>query len=263
MFKKLSGLLLLLSAASVYAADPATPSEPAAPAESAAPAVPATQVNATGQPDIQLLQTALGNRKPDSVTPTAIPGLYEVLLGTQIFYLSADGRFALQGDLLDLKNRDNLTENRRDGLRLKAINAVEESNMVVFAPSGPVKHTVTIFTDIDCGYCRKLHKEMAEYNKQGIKVRYLMYPRAGAGSESFNKAVAVWCADNRQEAMTRAKNGEPVENKSCANPIKEQLELGQRLGVRGTPSMILDNGEMVPGYVPPAQLAQMLDGNSN
>jgi thiol:disulfide interchange protein DsbC len=103
---------------------------------------------------------------------------------------------------------------------------------------------------------------MAEYNKQGIKVRYLMYPRAGVGSESFAKAVAVWCADNRQEALTRAKNGEQVESKSCTNPVKEQFELGQRLGVRGTPSMILDNGEMVPGYVPPAQLAQMLDGKS-
>jgi thiol:disulfide interchange protein DsbC len=133
--------------------------------------------------------------------------------------------------------------------------------MVVFPPAGPTKHTVTVFTDIDCGYCRKLHQEIADYNQQGIKVRYLMYPRAGVGSESYNKAVWVWCADDRQDAITRAKRGEEIPHKTCANPVKEQFELGQTLGVRGTPSIILENGQMVPGYVPAAQLAQMLDEN--
>ena len=119
------------------------------------------------------------------------------------------------------------------------------------------EHTVTIFTDVDCGYCRKLHREMASYNDLGIRVRYLMFPRAGVNSESFNTAVSVWCADDQQTAMTRAKLGKSIEAKTCANPIAEQYSLGQQLGVRGTPSIILDNGEMVPGYVPAARLVQM------
>lgn len=213
------------------------------------------------QPDLTQIQAALNGAKPDSVTLTAISGVYEVIVGGQVLYLSEDGRFAVQGDILDLGSRANLTENRRGELREKAIEAVGESNMVVFAPEGAVKHTVTIFTDIDCGYCRKMHSQMADYNKEGIKIRYLLFPREGINSESYNKAVAVWCADNRQEAMTKAKRGENVERKTCDNPVKAQYELGQKLGVRGTPSLILESGEMIPGYVPPTQLAQMLVEN--
>ena len=210
------------------------------------------------QPDLAKLQAALNGEKPDSVTPSAIPGLFEVVLGGQVLYVSGDGRFVVQGDILDLEARANVTENRRGELRGQVIEAVSEKDMVVFAPEGPVKYTVTVFTDIDCGYCRKMHSQMAAYNKEGIKIRYLMFPREGLGSESFNKAISVWCADNRQEAMTKAKRGEAVENKACDNPVQAQYELGQKIGVRGTPSMVLEGGEMLPGYVPPTQLAQML-----
>lgn len=213
----------------------------------------------TKTPDLQALQAALGGAKPDQVRSTSVPGLYEVVIGSQIIYLSEDGRFAIQGDVIDLEARTNLTEARRNDLRVKAVEAVGEDNMVVFSPAGPTKHTVTIFTDIDCGYCRKLHQEIADYNQQGIEVRYLMYPRAGVGSESYDKAVWVWCADDRQDAITRAKRGEEIPHKTCANPVKAQFELGQALGVRGTPSIILENGQMVPGYVPAAQLAKMLE----
>ncbi|HHW76066.1 MAG TPA: DsbC family protein [Xanthomonadaceae bacterium] len=230
----------VLYSASTLAADP----EPAS--------VPAKQ------PDLAKLQAALNGEKPDSVAPAVIPGLYEVVLGGQVLYLSEDGRYVVQGDILDLGSRDNLTENRRGEMRGKAIEAVGENNMVIFAPEGSVKHTVTVFTDIDCGYCRKMHSQMTAYNKEGIKIRYLWFPREGIGSESFNKAVAVWCADNRQDAMTKAKRGENVERKTCDNPVQAQYELGQKLGVRGTPSLILESGEMIPGYVPPTQLAQLL-----
>ena len=125
------------------------------------------------------------------------------------------------------------------------------------------QHTVTVFTDIDCGYCRKMHSQMAAYNKEGIKIRYLMFPREGVNSDSFNKAVAVWCADDRQDAMTKAKRGEEIARKTCDNPVEAQFELGQKLGVRGTPSMILEDGEMIPGYVPPTQLAQLLAKGNN
>jgi len=237
---KIPLIAAVLYSASALAADPAP--------------VPAS----AKRPDLAPLQAALNGEKPDSVAPTAIPGLYEVVLGGQVLYLSEDGRFVIQGDLLELASRDNLTEKRRGEMRGKAIDAVGEDKMVVFAPEGPTKHTVTVFTDIDCGYCRKMHTQMTAYNKEGIKIRYLWFPREGIGSESFNKAVAVWCADDRRDAMTKAKRGENLERKTCDNPVQAEYELGQKLGVRGTPSMILESGEMIPGYVPPTQLAQML-----
>lgn len=240
--RKIPLVAAVLYTAGALAADPAPPAAP----------------TPFKQPDLTQLQAALPGVKPDSVAPTAIPGLYEVVLGGQVMYLSADGRFAVQGDVVDLNARTNLTENRRGELRGKAIEAVGENNMVVFAPEGPTKYTVTVFTDIDCGYCRKMHSQIADYNKEGIKIRYLWFPREGVGSEAFDKAVAVACADNRQEALTRAKRGEKVESKTCDNPVQAQYELGQKLGIRGTPSLILESGEMLPGYVPPTQLAQML-----
>ncbi|MDS4029631.1 MAG: DsbC family protein [Candidatus Contendobacter sp.] len=257
----------ILHAAGALAADSAPPpvTDPAAAptaaltaASSATSTVAPAAAPSGKQPDLTRLQEALNGEKPDSVAPTAIPGLYEVVLGGQVLYLSEDGRFAVQGDMVDLGSRANLTENRRGELRGKAIAAVGESNMVVFAPEGPVKHTVTIFTDIDCGYCRKMHSQIADYNKEGIKIRYLMFPREGIGSESYHKAVSIWCANNRQEAMTKAKRGESIEPKTCDNPVQAQYELGDKLGVRGTPSMVLESGEMLPGYVPPAQLARLL-----
>lgn len=213
----------------------------------------------TEELDLTQLQAAVGEQPIDSVKTTPVPGLYEVVSGSEILYLSEDGQFVLQGDLIDLKARDNLTEARRSDLRVKLVEAVGEENMVVFAPAKPAEHTVTVFTDIDCGYCRKFHNEITDYNQKGIKVRYLMFPRAGVDSESYDKAVSVWCADDRQTAMTRAKGGESIEPKTCANPVQAQTQLGQSLGVRGTPSIVLENGQMVPGYVPPTRLAQILD----
>jgi thiol:disulfide interchange protein DsbC len=213
----------------------------------------------SAKPDLSQLEAVLGGEKPDSVNPTGIPGLYEVVMKSQILYLSQDGRFAIQGDLMDLKARNNLTQTRLDNLRAKAVSAVDEDKMIIFAPAGPAKHTVTVFTDIDCGYCRKFHREIADYNQNGIKVRYLLYPRTGISSDSYNKAVSVWCAQDRQEALTRAKRGETIEQKSCPNPVKEEYELGRSLGLQGTPTIILENGQMLPGYVSAADLAKMLD----
>jgi thiol:disulfide interchange protein DsbC len=247
----------LLIAAALYttgvmAADDVKPEAAPAPAPNPSPVV------ALKQPDLTKLQAALNGEKPDHIVPSAIPGLFEVVLGGQVLYLSEDGRFVLQGEIIDLESRSNLTENRRGELRGQVISAMSEQDMVVFAPEGPVKYTVTVFTDIDCGYCRKMHSQMEAYNKEGIKIRYLLFPREGLGSESFNKAISVWCATDRLEAMTKAKRGEAVQNKTCDNKVQAQYELGQKIGVRGTPSMVLESGEMLPGYVPPTQLAQML-----
>jgi thiol:disulfide interchange protein DsbC len=204
-----------------------------------------------------------------SVYETPIPGVYEVLLGTELVYVSGDGRYMLQGRLIDLVNRENLTESsprlaearkRQAKERADAVAGVGDDNMVVFAPER-YDHTVTVFTDIDCGYCRKLHGEIDSYLDAGIRVRYLFYPRAGTGSPSYDKAVSVWCADDRLSAMTQAKAGKPIDKRQCENPVKEHMDLGEQFGISGTPAIVLDNGEMVPGYVPAKRLSALLKAN--
>ena len=133
--------------------------------------------------------------------------------------------------------------------------------MIVFAPE-ETKYTVTVFTDVDCLYCAKLHREMAALNDYGIKVRYLAFPRAGIHSETYNKMVSVWCADDTQKAMTQAKLNRRVEPKQCKNPVKDHYNMGQLVGVNGTPTMIFDNGELYPGYIPPETLLQALRAGS-
>ncbi|MCK9531370.1 MAG: DsbC family protein [Gammaproteobacteria bacterium] len=196
---------------------------------------------------------------PDTVQKTPVNGLYEVSYGTQLFYVSADGRFLLQGDLVDLKSRTNLTEGRRSTARLSALEKAEAS-MIVYKPKGQTKHTVSVFTDIDCPYCRKLHDGMKEMNDLGIEVRYLAYPRAGAGSASWKKAASVWCAKDRNKAMDTAKGMGDVEPATCDDPVAAHMALGQALGVSGTPALVLEDGRMVPGYMPPERLLQVLEG---
>jgi thiol:disulfide interchange protein DsbC len=197
--------------------------------------------------------------KPDELRETPIPGVYQLTRGTDIAYVSSDGRYAIAGDLYDVESNDNLTEKSRRAERVKLMNSIPESEMVVFSPKDP-KYTVTVFTDVDCGYCRKLHSQIAEYNRLGIKVRYMFFPRSGPNTESWETANQVWCASDRREAMTKAKRGEALKPvKNCVNtPVARQYELGKDVGVRGTPAIVLANGEMLPGYLPPNMLAQHL-----
>ena len=208
----------------------------------------------------QMLARIIPGKSADSITATPVPGLYEVVYGPQVFYVSADGRYLVTGDLVDLKNQHNLTEERRAGARLKAIDAVGEDAMIIYSPKGEVKHTVTVFTDIDCGYCRKLHKGMKEMNDLGIRVRYLAFPRAGLGSSAYREAVSVWCAKDRNAAMDAAKAGVPVPPADCKdNPVAREYQLGRSLDVNGTPAMVLDDGRMLPGYLPPKRLLAVLE----
>jgi thiol:disulfide interchange protein DsbC len=204
------------------------------------------------------LQRLVPHGEPDSITPSPIPGLYQVVYGTTLVYVTGDGRYLLQGDLVDLQQRKNLTEHARAATRLAALRDLDQRNLIVFAPEHP-KHTVTVFTDVDCTYCRKFHSEIAEYNKLGIAVRYAAFPRSGIGSPSYEKAVSVWCATDRKAAITEAKAGKEVEQRTCDNPVKDEFLLGQRLGVSGTPTIILEDGTELPGYVPPLRLSQLLD----
>jgi thiol:disulfide interchange protein DsbC len=197
--------------------------------------------------------------QPQSIERAPVPGIYEVVFEGQVFYLSEDGHYALQGQLVDLTTRTNLTEERLKGMRAVALNAIDEQNMIVFGPK-QAKHTVNVFTDIDCGYCRQLHQQVDAYNELGIKIRYLASPRAGIGSSSYDKAVQVWCAKDRQQAITQAKAGKAVEGTSeCENPVADQFELGQSLGVNATPTLILEDGAVLPGFIRPQALANFLE----
>jgi thiol:disulfide interchange protein DsbC len=204
------------------------------------------------------LAETLPGLTPDNITESAMPGLYEVTFGTRIVYVSADGRFLVQGKIVDLTDRREITEERLSQLKRDAIGEVGEAGMVSFGPED-ARHTVTVFTDIDCGYCRKMHGEMAQYNARGIRIRYLFYPRAGIGSDAYRKAVSVWCADDRHEAMNIAKAGGEVPEKTCDNPVADHYALGQAFGIQGTPAMVFETGEVLPGYVPAGKLAPALD----
>ena len=208
------------------------------------------------------LATLLPGMQPDSIKPTPITGLYEVAFGAQVIYVSDDGRYMFRGSLIDLDRREDLTERTRSKARKIALDKVSEDEMIVFVP-GQTEHTITVFTDIDCPYCRKLHAEMDEYNKAGIKVRYLLFPRTGIDSPGFKKAISVWCAEDSSKALTKAKRGESVTEKSCDNPVMQQMELGQMLGVTGTPAIVLESGELMPGYRPAGEIVTMLNRLAN
>ena len=140
---------------------------------------------------------------------------------------------------------------------LKAINAIGESKMIVFGPASP-KRTLTVFTDVDCPYCARLHQEVPQLTAAGVKVRYLLFPRAGVGSETYKRSVAVWCAKDRAKALATAKAGGKIDMKTCPNPVDEHLKLGAEVGVEGTPALVFDDGRVVPGYAPAAQLLAAL-----
>lgn len=195
--------------------------------------------------------------KVDSVRTTPVPGLYEVAIGARLVYMTGDGRYLIQGSISDAQNREDLTEPRRNAIRLDVINKVGEDQMVVFGPKD-APYTVTVFTDVDCGFCRRLHSEIGKFNDAGIRIRYLFMPRAGKGSESYKKAVSVWCAKDRQQAMTDAKSGKEVPSQTCKNPVDEHMALADEMGINGTPALILPDGELLPGYVPADRLKAVL-----
>jgi thiol:disulfide interchange protein DsbC len=208
------------------------------------------------------LAKKLGDISLDSIEASPVPGLYEVLMGARLYYVSADGRYFIQGKMTDIETGTDLTEAKVSVARKKLIDNVGEDKMIVFG-KGDEKYTINVFTDIDCGYCRKLHSQIDDYNDKGIRVRYLFYPRAGVNSESGRKAVSVWCADDRKKALSKAKQGKALAQKNCSNPVADQYALGKIVGVTGTPALVLENGELIPGYIPPARLRRLLDAKAS
>jgi thiol:disulfide interchange protein DsbC len=194
--------------------------------------------------------------KPEDLHPSPVPGIYELTRGADLLYVTTDGKFAFVGDLYDLPTNNNLTEEHRKETRLRMIGAIPESQMVIFAPKNP-RYTVTVFTDVDCAYCRQLHSQINEFNRLGVRVRYLFYPRSGPHTESWTKAEEVWCSANRNDALTRAKLGQALSAKPCVdNPVARHYALGKEFQLEGTPAIVLADGELVPGYMPPDLLVE-------
>ena len=207
----------------------------------------------------ETIKSIFKNVDEKNISPSPITGLYEVIIPPRLYYVSADGKYLFNGDLIDIRRNQNISKIKRSKAVLDSVNALGEDAMIIFGKPD-LKHTVTVFTDIDCAYCRKLHSQIDEYNKRGIRIRYIAYPRAGVGSASFKKAEAVWCSKDRKAALTKAKNDLPVKSKKCDNPVAAEFALGNKIGIRGTPALVLEDGSIVPGYIPPARLAEGLDG---
>lgn len=238
-------LALCIAGAAVRAAVP----DPARPA----PADP------SADPRSSLLKLLPAGAKLEDLKPSPIPGIYQFMQGAEVSYLTADGRYFLDGNLYDMDTRANLTEELRTHARLALINAVPESQMVIFGPKNP-QYTITVFTDVDCAYCRQLHSEMAELNRLGVRVRYMFFPRTGPDTESWKKAEVVWCSADRNAALTRAKAGAKLDlTKTCdSTPVAREYALGESIGVHGTPAILTERGDYIAGYMPPRELVQQL-----
>jgi len=194
----------------------------------------------------------------EHVFDSPIEGWYTIRKGAIVAYVSDDGRYLLQGDLIDLEQQVNLTESSRNDARRELMAAYPDDQMIVFSPENP-RYTVNVFTDIDCTFCRRLHNQIDDYLERGIEVRYLLYPRNGPRSPSWAKAESVWCADDRNEALTLAKQDKSFETHECnPAPVSKHYAMGQDVGLTGTPALVFEDGTLVSGYLPPEQLEQAL-----
>ena len=203
----------------------------------------------------------LNGIEANDISDSPVQGLYQVAVGANVAYVTSDGKYIFRGDIYDADSSANITEETRSKARVAMLQSVDPKSMIVFSPKdGNVKHTVTIFTDIDCGYCRQFHREIDKVTAMGIEVHYLFFPRTGPNTESWTKADHVWCAADHNSALTKAKLGGEVPDATCGNtPVESHWSLGKRIGVRGTPAVFSESGELLGGYLPPATLAKALD----
>ena len=241
--------VLLLGTVSLSAC--AQPPAPAPAGQAAAPGTAAARATAA-------LKKLDPNIKVDSIVAAPVPGFQQAIVGGQVLYVSNDGKYLMQGTLYDIENQRDAGATALAGMRKELLAQIPLKDRIVFSPAKP-RYTVTVFTDVECGYCRKMHSQIDEYLKQGIAVQYVAFPRMGLASEDFRKMVAVWCASDRKQALTLAKQDKPVPTADCTNPVAMQYRLGQRMGLEGTPMVLASDGTQLGGYVPPVQMRQMLD----
>lgn len=208
---------------------------------------------------IKSLTTHFPDAHKDDIHPTPIKGILEFTHGPTVIYVTEDGRYLFSGDIIDTADQyKNITEKSRRQARVNAIKDLKPSQTIDFVPE-QAKHTVTVFTDVDCTYCRKFHAHVAELNKRGIGVKYLAFPRGGPGSKGFDKTVSVWCAKDPKEAITLAKQGKDITQSVCENhSVDLEFQMGIMMGVTGTPSIVLENGVIIPGYLTPDKLEEVL-----
>lgn len=250
----LAGILFPLMACSQVDGTP--------PGDAAAPAAPAAQAQVIAPDDPRIaLAAKIPDTRPEDLRATPVAGIYEISHGTQVSYVTADAKYVFSGDLYQItagSDFPNLSDQRRNELRRELIAAVPESEMIIYGKADS-PHTITVFTDIDCPWCQRLHSEIDEYNRLGVRVRYLFFPRSGPDTESWHKADTVWCSDDRKKALTRAKEGDELKLAECpGSPVARDYALGREVGVTGTPGLVLDSGELVPGYLSPPQLIMHL-----
>lgn len=215
---------------------------------------------------LEEVKARFAKARPDlvvvDVQPIGVAGMYQVRLdGKGSVYMTAEGDHFFVGDLYQLgENRIvNVSEEQKNGPRAELMAAISRDDMIIFSPEGEVKASVVVFTDVDCGYCRKLHNEVPKMNALGIEIKYLAYPRAGIGSESYKKIASAWCADDPQAALTTLKTGGTIPTNVCdGNPVPQQFNTGMQAGLSGTPAIILESGELIPGYMPADKLAKTL-----
>ncbi len=264
MFKKvlIAGGLVAVAASVFFSVnDSAVANSSSVPSSIAKPAEQdPTQLNA------ELLKAKIKAKlglEVEKVETTPVPGIALLITNQGLFYASYNGDYFIQGKVYSLVTEvTDIAEKSLAKIRLEGVDKFKD-DMIVFKAEDE-KYVVSVFTDITCGYCRKMHKQMADYNARGITFRYLAYPRSGIKdrtgnySQGFKDLRSVWCADDPKAAMTSAKNRENVAYRICDKPIEGEFNFGRQVGVNGTPAMILSNGMMVPGYQPPEQLEQLL-----
>ena len=260
-------LLAALGAISLSACAqaPSGAQAPAALASSAGAAPVAAPQPKAGTPDaraVEAVRQLSPRAEVERISAALLPGVREAIVQGQVVYVSDDGRYLFLpgagGALFDVQAKRNLSEDAMAAMRKQLLSSIPASERIVFAPSNP-KYTVTVFTDVECGYCRKLHSEIAEYNRQGIAIEYLAFPRMGIGSDDYKKMVAVWCAPDRRKALTDAKNDRAPASRACKTSVNQQYDVGQRAGLTGTPMILTQDGEQIGGYVPPKALRETLD----
>jgi len=197
----------------------------------------------------------------DYIGAAALPGFREAIVGGQVVLISDDGKYLVQGSVVDIGSQKELTQSSPalSKYRQDLLKSVKTSERIIFAPPNP-EYTVSVFTDIECGYCRKLHSEIAEYNRRGIAIEYLAFPRMGLGSADHKSMISVWCASDRKQALTDAKNGKPVPDRQCrSTPVDMEYNVGQRLGISGTPAIFAADGTQLGGYLPADKMREALD----
>lgn len=198
----------------------------------------------------------------EDIAPAPIPGLYQVTIGPQVAYITADGRYIIRGDIIDVHSGENLTASDRAEMRLAYLQQLGTADMIVFSPTHP-RHTITVLTDIDCQYCRVFERDRPTLNAMGVTVQYLFFPIDGVGSPSWHKAMAVWCSSDRKSALEAAMVGKLVTSTPCDTAaMTAGYRFGRLLGLNGTPAIITDRGRLIDGYLPPTELVSLLDAGT-